>query len=245
VEADEPALLASIKRHDFRSFMTILPGVRAAMDKASKQRASLFAYDGDSDLPFHAFHIPNIHTQVVKEHLIYKYARVGNRFFPPPTPPPSASLPAADTAAATTALTCAVDLWEVEDVDPERILAYEGDAPGNVYYLSEGQVRLHRGSGQGDVVTLGPGALLGARAAVLGEPERFTVVTDKGGPCVFLKLGADAVCKHLAAHPSIRASLETLFRRRHTPLATLLECPEGRRAFAAHLAGEFTGEHLV
>jgi hypothetical protein len=34
VVADEPSLLASIKRHDFRSFMTILPGVRAAMDKA-------------------------------------------------------------------------------------------------------------------------------------------------------------------------------------------------------------------
>jgi hypothetical protein len=209
----------------------------------------------------------------VKEHLIYKYARVGNRFFPPAPPAEPSSCSASSSNSNSNSNTvsaasgCAFDLWEVEDVDPGRILAYEGDAPASVYYLSEGQVRLHRSSSsqqqqpqqpqqqpqqpqqrqpqQDGGIVLGPGTLLGARAAVLGEPERFTMVTDKAGPCVFLKLGPHALKQHLEAHPAVRASLETLCRRRRTPLATLLECPEGRKAFAAHLAEEFTLEHLT
>lgn len=193
---------------------------------------------------------------MVKEHLIYKYARVGHRFFPPAPPADHQQPQPHHTHPASNPF----DAWEVEDVDPERILIYEGDAPGSVYYLSEGQVRLHRaasaaGAGRAEPgtgsssstssVLLGPGTLLGARAAVLGEAERFTVVTDKAGPCVFLKLGPAAVQQHLAAHPAARASLEALFRRRRTPMAAALDCPEGRRAFAAHLQEEFNLEHLT
>ena len=201
--------------------------------------------------------------QVVKEHLIYKYARVGHRFFPPAPPSDHQQLQQHATGATgSSSSSSPFDAWEVEDVDPERILIYEGDAPGSVYYLSEGQVRLHRAaaaaapggraeagsttSGSSSTsVLLGPGTLLGARAAVLGEAERFTVVTDKAGPCVFLKLGPATVQQHLRAHPAARASLEALFRRRRTPMAALLDCPEGRRAFAAHLQEEFNLEHLT
>lgn len=202
----------------------------------------------------HSNHHNNGTNQVVKEHLIYKYARVGHRFFPPA--PPLDLQHEQQHATGTTTVSSSsspFDAWEVEDVDPERILIYEGDAPGSVYYLSEGRVRLHRAAAapgraevsSGSSVLLGPGTLLGARAAVLGEAERFTVVTDKTGPCIFLKLGPAAVQQHLRAHPAARASLEALFRRRRTPMAALLDCPEGRRAFAAHLREEFNLEHLT
>jgi hypothetical protein len=225
VVSDEDTLLASIKRHDFRSFMTIMPDVRFAMDK------------------------------VVKEHLLYKYSKVGNRFFPAPAPLVSSSSSSSPFASPPTSPSSAKEkdqhlafynLCDVEDVDADRIIVYEHDAPGDIYYLSEGQVRLVRqeqdGSAPQTSIVLTAGAILGARAIVLNAPQQYTVATDQ--VCVFLKLGAAAIAKHFANHPDIKATLEVLFKRRGTPLATLLECPEAHQAFEVHLKDEFTWEHL-
>ena len=219
VVSDEDTLLASIKRHDFRSFMTIMPDVRTAMDK------------------------------VVKAHLLFKYSKVGNRFFPAPTAPsPKPPAPPASSSAATDKdrRLAFYALCEVEDVDADRIILYEHDAPGDVYYLSEGQVRLVRQEQDGGApqtsIVLTAGAILGARAVVLNAPQQYTVVTDQ--VCVFLKLDAAAMAKHFANHPEIKATLEVLFKRRGTPLATLLECPEAHKVFETHLTDEFNSEHL-
>lgn len=237
VLSTEDTLLASIKRHDFRSFMTIMPDVRTAMDK------------------------------VVKEHLLYKYAKIGNRFFPT-TPPPttlnsvsssSSSLSSSSTSPSPYFSTLSsllspteinnrrmalYNLCEVEDVDPDSILLYEHDGPGDIYFLSEGQVRLVRREedGSGTSIVLTAGSILGARAAVLKAPQQYTAVTEQ--VCVFLKLGPAAIAQHFADHPEVKATLEVLFKRRGTPLATLLACPDAHQAFEAHLKEEFTLEHL-
>lgn len=236
VLSTEDTLLASIKRHDFRSFMTIMPDVRAAMDK------------------------------VVKEHLLYKYAKVGNRFFPSPPPAPlspsavpksSSPSPSSSSSSSSPSPSSFLspaefkdrrlafyNLCEVEDVDPDSILLYEHDGPGAIYFLSEGQVRLvrHEEDGSDTSIVLTAGSILGARAAVLKAPQQYTAVTEQ--VCVFLKLGPAAIAQHFADHPEVKATLEVLFKRRGTPLATLLECPDAHQAFAAHLKEEFTWEHL-
>ena len=231
VLSTEDTLLASIKRHDFRSFMTIMPDVRAAMDK------------------------------VVKEHLLYKYAKVGNRFFPspPPTPVSSASPSSSPSSTSSSSPSSSsflsqaefkdrrlafYNLCEVEDVDPDRILLYEHDGPGDIYFLSEGQVRLVRREEDGSdtSIVLTAGSIIGARAAVLKAPQQYTAVTEQ--VCVFLKLGPAAIAQHFADHPKVKATLEVLFKRRGTPLATLLDCPDAHQVFEAHLKEEFTWEHL-
>ncbi len=235
VLSTEDTLLASIKRHDFRSFMTIMPDVRTAMDK------------------------------VVKEHLLYKYAKVGNRFFPSPHSEPlspvspSSLLSSSSTSSSpySSSFTSSLsptdvkkrrmafyNLCEVEDVDPDSILLYEHDGPGDIYFLSEGQVRLVRREEDGSdtSIVLTAGSILGARAAVLKAPQQYTAVTEQ--VCVFLKLGPAAIAQHFADHPEVKATLEVLFKRRGTPLATLLKCPDAHQAFEAHLREEFTSEHL-
>lgn len=228
VLSTEDTLLASIKRHDFRSFMTIMPDVRAAMDK------------------------------VVKEHLLYKYAKVGNRFFPSPPPAPLSPMSPSTTSSSSTSSSSSFlspaefkdrrlafyNLCEVEDVDPDRILLYEHDDPGDIYFLSEGQVRLVRREEDGSdtSIVLTAGSILGARAAVLKAPQQYTAMTEQ--VCVFLKLGPAAIVQHFADHPEVKATLEVLFKRRGTPLATLLQCPDAHQVFEAHLKEEFTWEHL-
>ena len=241
VVSTEDTLLASIKRHDFRSFMTIMPDVRFAMDK------------------------------VVKEHLLYKYSKVGTRFFssagsggsggsggsagsaesvssPPPSPKTAGGAGAGSNANATSRRSAFYTLCEVEDVDADRILFYEHDAPGPIYFLAEGQVRLFRKEEHGGVVqhksiVLTAGSLVGARAVVLNEPQQYTAVTDQ--VCVFLKLGPAAIAQHFADHLEVKATLEILFNERAMPLAKLLECQEAHKAFAIHLKEEFNEEHLV
>ena len=225
VISTEDTLLACIKRHDFRSFLTIMPDVRTAMDK------------------------------VVKEHLIYKFTKIGHPFFPWPRSP-SSGFPLLNTLSILSASSLSpaelkerraafYDLCEVEDVDADRILLYEHDNPGVIYFVSEGQVRLVRQEDDGtstDVV-LGAGSILGARAAVLHVPQLYTIVTDQ--VCIMLKLSPTAILQHFADHPEIKAGLEVLFKRRGTPLATLLQNPEAYDAFAMHLREEFTAEHLA
>jgi CRP-like cAMP-binding protein len=237
VVSTEDTLLASIKRHDFRSFMTIMPDVRFAMDK------------------------------VVKEHLLYKYSKVGTRFFSSsaggaaelasslsPSSPKTAgggagaATNASGANAATSRRPAFYTLCEVEDVDADRILFYEHDAPGPIYFLAEGQVRLfrkeeHDGVVQHQSILLTAGSLVGARAVVLNEPQQYTAVTDQ--VCVFLKLGPAATAQHFADHPEVKATLEILFKERAMPLAKLLECQEAHKAFATHLKEEFNEEHLV
>jgi CRP-like cAMP-binding protein len=132
----------------------------------------------------------------------------------------------------------------VEDVDPDCILLYEHDRPGDIYFLSEGQVRLVRREEDGSdtSIVLTAGSILGARAAVLKAPQQYTAVTEQ--VCVFLKLGPAAIAQHFADHPEVKATLEVLFKRRGTPLATLLQCPDAHQVFETHLKEEYTSEHL-
>ena len=90
-------------------------------------------------------------------------------------------------------------------LDVGEVAIREGDPPGSIYFVEEGQLRVSRSDGT-VVGYLSRGDVFGERAFLLGEARSSTVETLT--PCRFLELPTQRLSGLTEAHPDLRAHFE-------------------------------------
>jgi sulfate permease, SulP family len=90
----------------------------------------------------------------------------------------------------------------------DTTLLHQDEAPGDVFVLESGRLRVETVTAEGvrmRLRTLGPGVVVGEVSLYTGVPRTADVVTET--PAVVLRLGADAISRIESEDPELATAL--------------------------------------